>query len=208
MSASRSKGPNRRQVGGGSAAAIALAAAAPAVATAAVPGARPRAIVFGTEPAPTDPTPWDARSVEHRVVGPGRRSIGCFGLDGAGLNGPCAAVPGADGTVHVIDRGNARIQVFSDGGSHLRSYGTPGKAASDRSPGQYGPGELFAPRAIAVDEAGFAYVLDAAPGYVHVFDAEGNAVDQVVVQVRDTPAAPIAAGWLEDGRLYVQVRKE
>jgi len=88
----------------------------------------------------------------HRVVAawPGGREV-VLGRLGAGpgeLNFPCAAAVDAAGRIHVLDRGNRRVQVFDATGACLASF----------------PVSRLA-RDLDLDDAGLLGVVDAAGGF-------------------------------------------
>ena len=124
------------------------------------------------------------------------QTIGSFGTNGAGLNGPRGLAISQERELHVVDFGNARIQVFGLDGVFRRSFGGP-----DRS-----GGELFAPRDIVFDAAGWAIVTDAASGRLAWFDPRG------VFQRHTTPrfpkgeaTNPMYLAMDGEGRLWITV---
>ena len=66
----------------------------------------------------------------------------CFGKEGSGYPADLTFDPAGD--VYVTDRYNHRIQVFSQNGTFLRTFGRHGS----------GPGELSEPWGICVDHDG------------------------------------------------------
>lgn len=125
-----------------------------------------------------------------------------FGRNGSGdgeLHLPLHVVVGRDGTVHVLDSGNFRVQVFDRDGKFLRVVGQLGAV----------PGAFGRPRGLAVSDEGWIYVGDAAFNNVQVFDAEGR----LLVVIGEQGSRPIdepgrwglVAGLASDetGRLYV-----
>lgn len=69
---------------------------------------------------------------------------------------------GADLKVYVLDSGDARVQVYDESGQFLFRFGGAGE----------GPGELRAPRALAI-RGDHVYVLESS-GEVHVFTSSGD----------------------------------
>jgi hypothetical protein len=63
------------------------------------------------------------------------------------------------GNVYVLDSHSMNVRVFSRGGRFVQQLGRPGR----------GPGEFFAPQAMAIDGADRLYVLDPGNARVHVF---------------------------------------
>jgi len=53
-----------------------------------------------------------------------QQTIGHFGLGTQGLNGPARMALDPDNNLHVIDKGNGHIKVFSDQGHYLFHYGS------------------------------------------------------------------------------------
>ena len=124
------------------------------------------------------------------------QTIGAFGTDGAGLNGPRGLAISEDRELHVVDFGNARIKVFGLDGAFRRSYGGPERTA----------GELFAPRDIVLDSAGWAIVTDAASGRLAWFDPRG--VFQRHTQPRfpkGEETSPMYIAIDGEGRLWITV---
>jgi DNA-binding beta-propeller fold protein YncE len=108
--------------------------------------------------------PFNHRVQVFRVDGEHQDLFGEFGTDDEHqLNAPRAlAISERSGRLHVVDTGNARIQVYDTDGNWQRSYGN---LAED---------ELFAPRSIAIDPLGNAYVSDPTLGAVQVYDRHGD----------------------------------
>ncbi len=77
----------------------------------------------------------------------------------------------AGGRLHVLDSGNARVQVFGPDGRYVRTIGRRGQ----------GPGEFADPNSIAVDRQGRIYVLDDAQKRVQVFTPAGEVVRTIPV---------------------------
>ncbi|AKV03628.1 hypothetical protein AKJ09_10291 [Labilithrix luteola] len=140
-----------------------------------------------------------AESNAHRISvlskdGRAQRTIGSFGTDGAGLNGPSSVALAADGALHVVDAGSASVKVFSASGRFTGSYGTSGN------------GRLVGPRAVRFDTEGRAWVADAFAGSVVVYDGEGTYLTRITARTIDgKPGVPYALCPLESGTMYVAV---
>lgn len=153
----------------------------------------------GLDVALGDDAIYVAESVAHRVSvlskdGRSKRSIGSFGTDGAGLNGPSSVALAPDGSVHVVDAGSTSVKVFSASGGFSGSYGASGK------------GQLVGPRAIRFDTEGRAWVADAFAGSVVVYDAQGGYLTRITARTADgKPGVPHALCPLESGTMYVAV---
>ncbi len=82
------------------------------------------------------------------------------------MNRPAAIAADPSGAVYVVDRENARIQVYNPTGSLLaaRGWGTRGG----------GPSEFVDPRGIAFDRFGDLYVVDSGNHRVQKFSATGQ----------------------------------
>lgn len=73
------------------------------------------------------------------------------------------------GNVYVGDGdGNTKVHVFSPGGTHLRSWGEPGK----------NPGQFATPHSICVDAQERVYVGDRDTGRISIFDPEGRFIEE------------------------------
>jgi hypothetical protein len=84
---------------------------------------------------------------------------------------------GPDGTVDVLDTGNARVERFRADGKYLDSWGSFGN----------GPGQFVNPTGIAVDPTGNVYVVDGRLD-VQVFDAHGTWIRTIGAgQAGDSP---------------------
>jgi hypothetical protein len=123
-----------------------------------------------------------ADTINHRVAlfdrsGRPRGQLGTPGTGPTELNGPGSVALAPDGSIHVADTGNSRVQVFGADGRLQRTYGR---------------GALQRPRCVRLDAAGHAWVADPMARAVLVFDAAGRLVE------RDAPAAG-APVWLAVG---------
>jgi DNA-binding beta-propeller fold protein YncE len=73
------------------------------------------------------------------------------------------------GLIYVADGdGNTRVHVFAPDGTHLRSWGEPGKS----------PGQFATPHSIAVDAEERVYVGDRDTGRILIFTSEGEFVTE------------------------------
>jgi DNA-binding beta-propeller fold protein YncE len=123
-------------------------------------------------------------------------TIGAFGLDGAGLNGPRGVEISPARELHVVDAGNARVQVFGLDGTYRRSYGNTG--GDDIA--------LMGPRDIVFDAAGRALVSDPVRQRLARYDAGGAFVE--FVELRNDVGrlgAPLYIAVGPEGRLYATV---
>ncbi|MGQ9553846.1 MAG: flippase activity-associated protein Agl23 [Anaerolineae bacterium] len=95
---------------------------------------------------------------------PANLVVGTTGSGNGQFNNPRGLAVGADGTIYVVDSGNARIQAFSANGEFLFSWGSSGTA----------PGQFTEPWGIAVAANGDVYVADTWNHRVQYFDAQGK----------------------------------
>jgi DNA-binding beta-propeller fold protein YncE len=146
-----------------------------------------------------DGTIYVAVSSTHRIqvftaAGAAAGTIGRFGIDRPGLNGPVSVAVGPDGTLHVVDAGSASVKVFKTDGAFVGSYGAAGDA------------RLVGPRAIRFDAAGRAWVADTLGAAVQVYDARGTLLSRVSPRLADGRlAAPVALGLRADRAMYAAV---
>lgn len=79
------------------------------------------------------------------------------------------------GNLYVFDRGQASLKAYNPSGTLLWSSGSPGNG-----PGQFSTtaSAYWQSTALAVDESNRIHVLDVGNSRVHVFDANGNFVNQ------------------------------
>ncbi len=92
-----------------------------------------------------------------------------FGKEGSGdgqFKEPWAVAVGAAGAIFVLDRGNDRIEKFSEAGGYLGQFGTEGS----------GDGQLNSPAGIAVDGKGHVWVADTGNQRLEEFDEHGEFV--------------------------------
>ncbi|GAB4348787.1 MAG: hypothetical protein Kow006_09850 [Gammaproteobacteria bacterium] len=90
--------------------------------------------------------------------------IATRGKDEGQLNLPRDVSIGPDGLLYVTDGGNFRIQVFTQDGKFVRTWGKAGM--------RYG--NFSRPKGIATDAQGLVYAVDAAFGNFQIFDQEGT----------------------------------
>lgn len=93
--------------------------------------------------------------------------LGQWGQEGDGrgeFRNPVGVVVGQNGTVHVSDFEQDRIQTFTAAGEFLHEFGRSGSQ----------PGEFNAPAGLAVDEAGSLYVADFYNHRVQKFEQDGR----------------------------------
>jgi DNA-binding beta-propeller fold protein YncE len=147
---------------------------------------------------PDDATIYVASTLAHRIdvfdsLGRSLGTIGRFGTDTSGLNGPGSVGVSSDGTVHVVDMGSALVKVFSTGGQFLRSYGSAGAASP----------QLVGPRSLRFDGAGRAWVADTFGAAVCVYDAQGTLLSRFSPRLSNGgSAAPISLSVRADGSIY------
>jgi DNA-binding beta-propeller fold protein YncE len=131
------------------------------------------------------------------VTGEYRGNIGTRGPEDGNFNLPLQAATGRNGTLHVVDSGNFRVQTFDADGRFVSSFGSVGRF----------PGQFARPRGIATDLDGNIYVVDTAFGNFQIFNAEGQLL--MFIGQRGHSGHPgsfmLPAGIDvdEDGRIYV-----
>ncbi len=124
-------------------------------------------------------------------------TVGERGTEEGQFNLPLQADTAPDSTVYIVDKGNFRIQAFTQDGKFLRSFGTIGRF----------PGQFFSPKGIAIDQDGNVYVVDTAFGNAQVFDPTGKLL--MVIGERGHSSKPgnymLPAGIDidETGRVYI-----
>ena len=96
----------------------------------------------------------------------------------------------ADGSLHVVDTGNARVVVFDEGGNLLRTYGGLGDG-------------MVRPHSVAIDMNGRAVVADPAAGSVFLYDRGRLAEAWRPLRANGFAMAPTNARILPDGTLHV-----
>jgi DNA-binding beta-propeller fold protein YncE len=134
---------------------------------------------------------FDARSGEPV------RTIGKRGAEPGEFNLPLQAAVDGEGTLHVVDSGNFRIQSFDSDGNFRSAFGSVGRY----------PGQFARPKGIAVDPQGNLYVIDTAFGNFQIFNPRGELL--MFIGERGNAGFPgkymLPAGITvdEDGRIYV-----
>ncbi len=125
------------------------------------------------------------------------KTIGGRGTKEGQFNLPLQADTSPDDTVYVVDKGNFRVQAFTQDGKFKNSFGTIGRF----------PGQFFSPKGIATDKDGNIYVVDSAFGNVQIFDKDGRLL--MVIGQRGQSSKPgnymLPAGIDvdENGRVYI-----
>jgi DNA-binding beta-propeller fold protein YncE len=93
---------------------------------------------------------------------------GVPGNDSAHFTAPSDVVTAPNGDIFVVDghnnTGNNRIVKFSKDGKFIKAFGGTG----------HGPGQLFAPHAIAMDAGGRLFVADRGNQRIVIFDQDGK----------------------------------
>lgn len=125
------------------------------------------------------------------------QTIGKRGVGDGEFNIPLQAAIAPDGTLHVVDKGNFRVQTFNPDGSFARTFGAPGRF----------PGQFASPKGIATDPDGNIYVVDTAFGNFQIFNKDG----QLLMFIGERGASGAPAKYMlpagidvdEDGRIYV-----
>lgn len=87
-----------------------------------------------------------------------------FGSGNGQFNGPRGLAVDTSGNVYVTDEGNQRIQVFSNTGTFIRTWGSSGA----------GNGQFAFPFGVAVDHVGNVYVADTNNERVQTFTNTGT----------------------------------
>lgn len=124
-------------------------------------------------------------------------TLGQFGTEEpADFNFPSGVALGPNGELHVVDSGNAEVQVYSADGRFLRVYGSRGNEL----------GQFVIPRAVVVDAAGFSWVADGVGGFVTQFDPSGVAVTRFTPSLPNgTPGQPTYLSLSPGGQLVITV---
>jgi DNA-binding beta-propeller fold protein YncE len=113
------------------------------------------------------------------------------------FNLPTDVAVAADGSVHVVDSGNFRVQTFDRDGKFVRVFGELGRQM----------GQFARPKEVAIDPTGNLYVVDAAFGNFQVFDKEARLLLNVGSRGSTNEPAkymlPAGIAVDGDGRVYV-----
>ncbi len=124
------------------------------------------------------------------------KTVGKRGKEPGNFNLPLQVSTAPDGTVHVIDGGNFRVQSFTPDGEFIRTFGQAGRRG----------GNFSRPKSIATDADGNIYVADSAFGNFQIFNSEGQLL--LFIGGRGSSGGPgmfmLPAGIEvdEDGRVY------
>jgi Concanavalin A-like lectin/glucanases superfamily/NHL repeat len=90
-----------------------------------------------------------------------------FGSEGSGdgqFNEPFGVAANSNGEIFVLDRGNDRVEKFSEAGEYLGQFGAEGS----------GDGQLLRADALAIDAKGDVWVADTANKRIEEFDGDGE----------------------------------
>lgn len=105
----------------------------------------------------------------------------------APFNHPTSAHAAVDGEIYVADGyGNSCVHRFAADGSHLTTWGTPGRGA----------GEFSTPHAVMVDSRDRVLVVDRENDRVQLFDRDGKYLDSWVGFNRPMDVCEDAEGFL------------
>jgi len=97
---------------------------------------------------------------------------GGFGFGDGQFNQPWDIGASPDGgRLYVLDRGNARIQAFTNNGVYLSQFSGPGIA----------PGQCDTCYGLAVDNNGLVYVTERFEGMIQIYDEYGGFIEEFVV---------------------------
>ena len=105
------------------------------------------------------------------------------------FNYPSDVAVDKDGTIYILDSGNARIQKFGPDGRYLATIGRKGQ----------GPGEFVMPDSLDIDKDGNLVVADSAQARIHVIIGGGKDACSILVKdervygVRALPSGDLAA---------------
>lgn len=89
---------------------------------------------------------------------------------------PWSVAVDKEGVIYVADTWNHRIQIFSNDGTPLRSWGQLEQA----QPGSTGsPTGLYGPRALTLDDQSHIYVADTGNKRIRVYDALGKLIRDI-----------------------------
>lgn len=108
------------------------------------------------------------KSESHRVevfslAGNHLRTIGTRGEKGGEFNFPTNMTVAKDGTLHVVDMLNFRVQLFDPEGRLVSMFGTLGAG---------GPGSFDKAKSVAIDAFGNIYVVDSQAAHVQMFNSK------------------------------------
>lgn len=98
------------------------------------------------------------------------------------------------GNIYVVDKGNNRVQKFSDRRKFLLEFGE--KGGED--------GKFLSPSHIAIDMEERLYIVDEEKSYVQVFDSEGNYLTKIEwLEEAAGEFKPLAIAVDKEGNVYV-----
>lgn len=131
------------------------------------------------------------------ITGEHLKTVGDRGTENGQFNLPLQAVTTPDGTVHVVDGGNFRVQSFFPDGTYKSAFGAIGRRS----------GQFSRPKGISSDKDGNIYVVDAAFGNFQIFNEQGQLLLFVGDRGYDGKPGeymlPAGIDVDEDGRVYM-----
>lgn len=124
-------------------------------------------------------------------------NIGWRGTMEGEFNLPNNIALGHDGNLYVVDGGNFRVQVFTQEGEFIRTFGSIGRLM----------GQFSRPKGIALDSDNNVYVVDSAFGNIQIFNSKGQLLMAIGQRQKRGAAGeyflPAGIAVDEDGRVYV-----
>ncbi len=122
--------------------------------------------------------------------------FGSRGTENGQFNLPKDIDVGIDGTVHIIDAGNFRVQVFDPDGNFIRAFGSVGNRT----------GQFSRPKGIASDPDGNIYVADTSLANFQIFNSDGQLLMFIGNRTKQSqPAGYMLPSGIDvdnDGRIY------
>jgi len=123
--------------------------------------------------------------------------IGTRGSEPGQFNLPRDIALANDGSIHVVDGGNFRVQVFDQKGEFLREFGSNGRQL----------GQFARPKGIGLDSENNSYISDASHGNFQIFDPQNTLLLFVGSRSEQNDRAkymlPAGLHVDEDGRVYM-----
>lgn len=123
--------------------------------------------------------------------------IGTRGTEPGQFNLPLGIALAANGSLHVVDAGNFRVQILTQEGEFIRQFGSNGRRL----------GNFARPKGISVDRDNNSYVSDASHGNFQIFNPEGQLLLFVGTRSEQNQRAkymlPAGVDVDEDGRVYL-----